>query len=87
MSQFNLTPEENALVVDAVRSKANQYTAVYGVADPVLEALVAKMSPVEAVVVEEAAPVVEEAAPVVEDAALAAFLDDVPHEQFTHKED
>jgi hypothetical protein len=81
MSQFNLTPEENALVVDAVRFKASHYTAVYGVADPVLEALVAKMSPVEAVVVEEAAPVVEEAAPVVEEAAPVAEEVPAPAEE------
>jgi hypothetical protein len=48
MSQFdNLTPEEAAIVVDAVRSKASMYTVVYGSIDPVLEALVVKISPVE----------------------------------------
>jgi hypothetical protein len=60
MSQFdNLTPEEAAMVVDAVRSKASMYTAVYGAADPVLEALVAKISPMEtpAVVEVEQVPV------------------------------
>jgi len=61
MSQFTFTPEENAMVADAVRFKANHYAAIYGVADPALEALVAKLT--VAPVVEEAAPVVEEAAP------------------------
>ena len=70
MSQFDLTPEEKTLVVDAVLSKATQYMAMYGVADPVLEALVAKMSLVEAPVVEEAAPAVEEAPVVTETATV-----------------
>jgi hypothetical protein len=67
---FDLTPEETTMVLDAVRAKAVNYAAMYGVADPVLEALVAKMSPVEVPVVEEAAPAVEEA-PVVTKTATA----------------
>jgi hypothetical protein len=59
MSQFDLTPEESAMVLDAVRFKAGYYTAVYGVADPVLEALVAKMSPVEAPAEVEQVPAAE----------------------------
>ena len=62
MSQFTLTPEEDALVVDALRAKAGQYAAMFGVADPALEALIVKVegqlsSP--AVVVEET-PAVED---------------------------
>jgi hypothetical protein len=59
MSQFDLTPEENAMVVDAVRCKAAQYSAMYGVADPALEALVAKISPVEAPAEVEQVPAAE----------------------------
>jgi hypothetical protein len=63
MSQFDLTPEENAMVVDAVRSKANQYINTYGVTDPALEALVAKISPVEAPAEVEQVPVEVEQVP------------------------
>lgn len=63
MLQFDLTPEECVLVVDAVRARAYQYIAMYGVTDPVLEALVEKMSAVPAPVAEETA--VAEEAPVV----------------------
>jgi hypothetical protein len=44
MSQFTLTTEEDAIVLDALRSKANQYETLYGAADPTLEALVAKVA-------------------------------------------
>jgi len=43
MSQFTLTPEEDAIITDALRSKATQYTAMFGVTDPALEALIAKL--------------------------------------------
>ena len=55
MSQFTLTAEEDAIVIDALRSKANEYQTLYGAADPTLEALVVK------VVGQFSAPVVEEA--------------------------
>ena len=61
MSQFTLTAEEDAIVLAALREKANQYHMMYGAADPTLEALVAKVeaqSPAVAPVVEA---VVEEA--------------------------
>jgi len=44
MSQFTLTAEEDAIVLDALRSKANQYETLYGAADPTLEALVVKVA-------------------------------------------
>jgi hypothetical protein len=72
MSQFTLTPEEDALVVDALRAKAAQYSAMFGAADPALEALVAKVSFVEAPVDEDDAPVVVEETPVVEEVTEAA---------------
>ena len=43
MSQFTLTAEEDAIVLDALREKANVYHTMYGVTDPALEALVAKV--------------------------------------------
>jgi hypothetical protein len=55
MSQFTLTSEEDAIVLDALREKANQYHTLYGATDPTLEALVAKVQS------QFSAPVVEEA--------------------------
>lgn len=83
MSQFTFTPEEDLLVMGSVRAKAAQYASSMGVPDPALEALMAKIEE-QFTPVMESAPVVAE---VVEPAAVAAFLDDVPHEQFTHAED
>jgi len=57
MSQFNLTPEEDAIMLSALRSKAASYLATYGVFDSELEALIDKVEaqlPVAAPVVEEA---------------------------------
>jgi hypothetical protein len=61
MSQFTLTAEEDAILLDAIREKANQYHMMYGAADPTLEALAAKVSgqftaPVVEVVEETPAP-------------------------------
>jgi hypothetical protein len=56
MSQFNLTPEEDAIVIAALREKANVYHTMCGVTDPALEALVAKVEgqlPVVTPVVED----------------------------------
>jgi hypothetical protein len=57
MSQFTLTAEEDAIVLDALRSKANEYHTLYGALNPTLEALVAKVAGQFSV----PAPVVEEA--------------------------
>jgi len=59
MSQFTLTAEEDAIVLDALRSKATQYETLYGALDPTLEALVAKVAGQFSV----AAPVVVEETP------------------------
>ena len=62
MSQFTLTQEEDALVVDALRTKAAQYTAMFGVTDPALETVIAKVEsqlPQPEPVVEVPADVVE----------------------------
>jgi len=69
MSQFTLTQEEDALVLTALRDSAARYAAMFGVADPALEAVIAKVEgqlPQPEVVVEEvpaevpAEPVAEE---------------------------
>jgi hypothetical protein len=44
MSQFTLTAEEDAIVLAALREKANQYHMLYGATDPTLEALVVKVA-------------------------------------------
>jgi len=75
MSQLTLTPAEAVLALNAVRAKHAQTLSAYGFDDLELAALLAKMeSHVTPVVVEEPA-------------AVAAFMDDVPHEQVTHVED
>ena len=56
MSQFTLTAEEDAIVIDALRSKANEYQTLYGATDPTLEALVVKVAGQLAPVVVEEAP-------------------------------
>jgi hypothetical protein len=61
MSQFNLTPEEDLLVLGAVRAKAAQFLSAYGVKDQDLEALMEKIQSQFAPVVTEVVPVVEEA--------------------------
>ena len=43
MSQLTLTPEEDAIVADALRSKAASYAAMFGSADASLEALISKV--------------------------------------------
>lgn len=67
MSQLTLTPEEDALIASALRSKAAQYLGMFGVADPALDALLAKVEGQLPVVVAE--PVAEE---VVEAEVVAA---------------
>lgn len=60
MSQLNLTPEEDALVGSALRAKSAQYLAMFGVTDPAIDALLAKVEsqlpqpePTEVAAVEE----------------------------------
>jgi hypothetical protein len=57
MSQFTLTPEEDAIITDALRSKANQYTVMFGVTDPTLEALIAKLDSYNSTPVADEEPV------------------------------
>ena len=97
MSQLNLTPEEDSMLLDALRAHAAQYQAMFGSEETAMVALIAKVEsqlpqPVPADIVEPTDEEVEahfasmEVQP--EDkAAIAAFLDDVPHEQFTHEDD
>ena len=63
MSQFTLTPEEDAIITDALKAKATQYAAMFGVTDPALEALIAKLEAFnpEVPAVAEEAPVVTKA--------------------------
>lgn len=97
MSQLNLTPEEDQLVLSGLRAKAIQYATMFGSEDPAILALIAKVEgqlpqpepedldePTDEEV--EAHFASMEVQP--EDkAAIAAFLDDVPHEQYTHEDD
>ena len=43
MSQLTLTPEEDQLVLSALRSKANQYAAMFGSDDQAVLDLIAKV--------------------------------------------
>ena len=43
MSQLTLTPEEDQLVLDALQSSAARYAAMFGVIDPALQNLIAKV--------------------------------------------
>jgi hypothetical protein len=57
MSQLTLTPQEDQIVLDALRSKGATYTAMFGSMDPALEVLIAKVQsqlPTETLVVKEA---------------------------------
>ena len=97
MSQFNLTLEEDQLVLSGLRAKATQYAAMFGSEDQAVLDLIAKVEgqlpqpepedldePTEEEI--EAHFASMEVQP--EDkAAIAAFLDDVPHEQYTHEDD
>jgi hypothetical protein len=58
MSQLNLTPEEDQIVADAIRSKAAQYNVMFGVNDPALQVLIDK--------IEGQLPVVESAPAAIE---------------------
>ena len=97
MPQLDLTPEEEQLVLSGLRAKATQYAAMFGSEDQAILDLIAKVEgqlpqpdpedlnePTDEEV--EAHFASMEVQP--EDkAAIAAFLDDVPHEQFTHEDD
>jgi len=75
MSQFTLTPAEDALVITALVAKSNQYTSMFGSVDPEIEALIAK---VESQLAAVDAPVAEVAAePVVVEATKPAVVEQV----------
>jgi len=78
MSQFTLTLEEDAIITDALKAKATQYAAMFGVADPALEALIAKLEAFNPVV--ESAPV---ATPVVEPEVVVETPEEVVAEEAT----
>jgi hypothetical protein len=92
MSQLNLTTEEDQLVLSGLRAKAIQYAAMFGSDDQAVLDLIAKVEEQLPTPVVKSAPaptaVVEPEVVTPEDkAAIAAFLDDVPHEQVTHEDD
>ena len=64
MSRFILTQEEDAIVMSALRAKANQYAAMFGITDPALEALIDKVESqllvIEEVPVDVVEPTVQE---------------------------
>lgn len=76
MSQFTLTLEEDAIITDALKAKATQYAAMFGVADPALEALIAKLEGYNPVV--ESAPVTT---PVVEPEVVVETPEEVVAEE------
>ena len=79
MSQFTLTPEEDQLVLDALQGSAARYTAMFGVIDPALQNLIAKVeSQLPQPVVEEPAPVATE---VVEPEVVVETPQEVPAEE------
>jgi hypothetical protein len=84
MSQFTLTPEEDAIITDALRSKATQYATMFGVSDPTLEALIVKLDSYnpEVIAVEDEKPTKTKKTKA---AAEAAYLAGVPHEQYTEE--
>jgi len=92
MSQLDLTPEEDQLVLSGLRAKATQYAAMFGSEDQAILDLIAKVEgqlpqPEPEDLNEPTDEEVEAHFAAVEDkAAKAAFLDDVPHEQFTHED-
>jgi hypothetical protein len=86
MSQLTLTPQEDQIVLDALRSKGAAYTAMFGSMDPSIEALIAKVegqlpvaTPV-AVVEEVAAPVVEEVVVEAPKAKKTKAVEETPEE-------
>ena len=81
MSALNVTQDEADLLIASLNMYANVHQNASGVVPDDVAVLLAKLAP--APVVE--APV-EDEAPETED-AKAAFMDDVPHEQYTHEDD
>jgi hypothetical protein len=87
MSQFTFTPEEDALVVDCLRARAQQQESFLGAVSPALAALLAK---VEGEPVAEEAPAEEapaEEAPAEEAPAEEAPADEAPAEEAPAEDD
>ena len=79
MSQFNLTAQEDLLVLGAVRAKAAQYLSSMGVNDPELDALVDKIQS-QFTPAQEAAPVAQESVEVAE-VVEEAVAEETPAEE------
>ena len=82
MSALTLTPEEDALVLSALRAQATQYQAMFGSADAAIAELIAKdegqLPQPEPVVVVEPEP---EATEVVEPEAVVEATEEAPDEE------
>jgi hypothetical protein len=97
MSQFTLEPEEDQMLLNAIRAHAMHYEAMHGSPENALLALADKL--VSQMPVPEPEDLDEPTEEEIEahfasmevqpedKAAIAAFLDDVPHEQYTHEDD
>ena len=72
MSAINVNQTEASVLVDSLKMFAKVHETASGVVPKEVAALLSKLAPEPMVVVEE-----------VPAAAVAAFMDDVPHEQFT----
>jgi hypothetical protein len=82
MSALDLTPDEEALVLDALRTRANHYNAMFSSTDVALEALIAKVQAQlpqpEPVVVVESEPAATE---VVEPETTVEATEEAPTEE------
>ena len=82
MSVFKHMEAEAEYLLTVLKEKAQQELAAYGVTHPTLAAFIEKLS--GHVDASKPEPTPE---PEPEPAAVAAFMDGVPHEQFTHEDD
>ena len=78
MSQLVLTPEEQALVASALRAKSAQYLGMFGVADPAIDDLLAKIEGQLPAPVVESAPAATE---VVEPEVVVEATEETPAEE------
>ena len=79
MSALNVTQEEADLILVGLNMYADVQRNASGSVPDDVKTLIAKITP---------APVVEAVVePEVDKAAEAAFLADIPHEEFTHEDD
>jgi hypothetical protein len=83
MSALNVTQDEADLLIASLNMYADVHKNASGVVPDDVAVLLTKLAPAPVVEVP-----VEDEAPETEDAAAkAAFMDGVPHEQYTHEDD